>query len=121
MLHYEIIFIFKPYKIEKILNIIEKFTNYIKKNSGFIHRKEDWGCRSLSYNINKEIKAYYFLINLEISFKILEKIKNNIKFNELIIRIFIIKVKKIIKKSSYIMKLKKNKNWKKNKIRNLKK
>ncbi|MGK2897037.1 MAG: 30S ribosomal protein S6 [Candidatus Makana argininalis] len=113
MLHYEIVFIFYPEKIEKILNIVKKFTDYVKTNSGLIHRKEHWGCRNLSYNINKEIKAYYFLINVEIYFKNLEEIRNIIKFNELIIRIFILKMKHAIKKSSYILEFKEEKNLRK--------
>ncbi|MFI4846880.1 MAG: 30S ribosomal protein S6 [Candidatus Makana argininalis] len=113
MLNYEIVLIFNPDKIEKILNIVKKFTDFIKKHSGLIHRKEYWGCRNLSYSINKEIKAYYFLINVEINFENLEKIKNIIKFNELIIRIFILKVKNIIKENSYIMKFKEEKKFKK--------
>ncbi|MFI4847382.1 MAG: 30S ribosomal protein S6 [Candidatus Makana argininalis] len=116
-MHYEIVFIFYPDKIEKILNIVKKFTDDIKKKLGLIHRKENWGCRNLSYIINKEIKAYYFLINVEIPFKILEEIKNTIKYNELIIRIVIFKVKNAITENSYIMKLKEEKNFKKNKIK----
>ncbi|MFI4853226.1 MAG: 30S ribosomal protein S6 [Candidatus Makana argininalis] len=113
MIHYEIVLIFNPNKIEKIINIVKQFTDYIKKHKGLIHRKEYWGCRNLSYNINKEIKAYYFLINIEIYFKYLEEIMKIIKFNELIIRIFILKMKNKIKENSYILKLKEEKNLKK--------
>ncbi|QOI11326.1 30S ribosomal protein S6 [Blochmannia endosymbiont of Colobopsis nipponica] len=106
MRHYEIVLMINPDYSEHIDSMIEQYRNLILVDNGIIHRLEDWGRRTLAYPIKKLHKAYYILLNIEVSFKTLSKLENTFKFNDNIIRNMIIKVKKAITDSSPMMQVK---------------
>lgn len=106
MQNYEIVIIINPEKKDNILKIIEYYKNFVNDKNGKIHRIENWGRRQLSYPIRKYYKAYYILFNIEISKIYINSLKEDISFNENIIRNLIIKMKLPIKKESPIMKIK---------------
>ncbi|WMC19743.1 MAG: 30S ribosomal protein S6 [Enterobacteriaceae bacterium PC38] len=114
MQNYEIVILFNSNKNNKILEIIKYYIDYIKKKGGQIFKIEDWGNRKLSYKIKKHIKAHYILLNIQISKQNIQKIENKLKFNNLIIRKLIIRIKKIVNNNSPMIKNKyKNENIKK--------
>uniref|UniRef100_A0A1A9Z0Z8 Small ribosomal subunit protein bS6m n=1 Tax=Glossina pallidipes TaxID=7398 RepID=A0A1A9Z0Z8_GLOPL len=94
---------------EQVSKIIEYYTEMITKNSGCIHRLEDWGRRQLAYPINKLHKAHYVLMNIEISAQILQKIVQDVQLNCAILRNMILKVKYAIKEPSPMFKMKEEK------------
>lgn len=104
MRYYEIVFMIHPDKSEKSNKIISEYKKLISDLSGNITRLEDWGRRQLSYQIKKLSKAHYILINIELPSKNINKIKNNLKLNNSIIRYIIIGVNKKISKISPILK-----------------
>ncbi|PPI87816.1 30S ribosomal protein S6 [Candidatus Pantoea edessiphila] len=106
MRHYEIILMIHPDQSEKVTDIIEGYTSFIKKSKGKIHRLEDWRRRQLAYPINKLHKAHYILLNIEVSKETIKELENNFKFNDSIIRNIIIRVKNAINEPSCIMKIK---------------
>lgn len=112
MHHYEIIVLVNPDSSNKVSEIIQFFTNLIKKHDGIIHRIEDWGRRQLSYSINKLHKAHYVLINIEVSNKSIDEIDHYLHYNNDIIRNIIIRVKKAITELSPMMKSIQNKDEK---------
>ncbi|USS94725.1 30S ribosomal protein S6 [Buchnera aphidicola (Periphyllus lyropictus)] len=93
-----------PDKSEKSNKIILEYKKIISDLSGNITRLEDWGRRQLSYQIKKLSKAHYILINIELPSKNINKIENNLKLNDSIIRYIIIGVNKKISKMSPILK-----------------
>lgn len=109
MRHYEIIFMVHTDQSEQVSKIIEYYTEMITKNSGCIHRLEDWGRRQLAYPINKLHKAHYVLMNIEISAQILQKIVQDVQLNCAILRNMILKVKYAIKEPSPMFKIKEEK------------
>ncbi|MFT8229900.1 MAG: 30S ribosomal protein S6 [Enterobacterales bacterium] len=115
MRNYEIVFMIHPDKSSQILNIIGYYKSLIINAGGKIHRLEDWGRKQLSYQINKLHKAHYVLMNIEVSIKIINELEKNFKFNELILRNLIIKVNKVIKEKSPMLKTKHELNKKQNK------
>jgi len=116
MSYYEIIFMVHPDQSEQVPNMIERYKSLIKKNSGTIHRLEDWGRRQLAYSINKLHKAHYVLMNIEVDTKFISTLENDFRFNTAIIRNIIINMKKAVIEPSPMIKLKEEKKEKKEDI-----
>lgn len=114
MRHYEVIIMIHPDRSDEVNKIIKQYTDKISLLKGKIHRIEDWGRKQLAYSINKLHKAHYILMNFEISYKFIEEIKNDFRYNKYIIRNMIIRVNKAITELSPMMKIKDEKNDKKN-------
>tara|TARA_Y100000590_G_scaffold470120_1_gene662112 strand:+ start:5714 stop:6106 length:393 start_codon:yes stop_codon:yes gene_type:complete len=104
MRHYEIVFLVHPDQSEQVPAMLKKYRGIIEKDSGVIHREEDWGRRLLAYPINKVLKAHYVLLNIESSQKSIDEISSIFKFNDAIIRNLIIKKSEPITEKSSILK-----------------
>lgn len=109
MRYYEVILMIHPDQSDQVSCIIKNYTEIIKKSHGKIHRLEDWGRKQLAYSINKLQKAHYILINFETSQKTLNELKSNFKYNAMILRNMILRVKNPITELSSMMKLKEEK------------
>lgn len=90
MRNYEVVFLVHPDQSEQVPAMVERYEGIIKKHDGIIHRKEDWGRRPLSYEINDVHKAHYMLMNIECNQAALDELKTAFKFNDAIIRNLII-------------------------------
>lgn len=106
MRHYEIVFMIHPDCSEQISNIIGHYTEIIVNNTGRIHRTENWGRRQLAYPIKKLHKAYYVLLNIEVSKDTINTLSSDFRFNDVIIRSMIIRMKRAISDPSPMMKKK---------------
>ena len=74
--------------------LINKYTDIIKKNSGKVLKTEEWGLRNLSHIIKNNKKGFYFHIKFEgigTTIKELEKAEN---IDEMLIRYLTVRVKK---------------------------
>lgn len=96
MRHYEIMILIHPDQSEQVPNMLERYESIILKQSGKIHRQEDWGRRPLAYPINDLHKAHYILLNIECDQVALDELKNLFKFNDAIIRHLILSKKESI-------------------------
>jgi small subunit ribosomal protein S6 len=103
MRHYEIMLLVHPDQSEQVPQMLERYESIINKQSGAIHRKEDWGRRALAYPINDLHKAHYILMNVECNQEALDEIKNLFKFNDAIIRTLILNKKAAITSESPMM------------------
>ncbi|UNB92357.1 MAG: 30S ribosomal protein S6 [gamma proteobacterium endosymbiont of Trioza apicalis] len=110
MFHYEIIILINSNPDVKIIDIINYYKKLINNQQGKIHRLENWGKRQLSYPIKNLNKAYYILLNIEVTKKLINKLINSFKINNAIVRNLIIKVKQKITNTSSILLIKDNKN-----------
>ena len=90
MRNYEVVFLVHPDQSEQVPAMVERYEGIISKHDGIIHRKEDWGRRPLSYEINDVHKAHYMLMNIECNQAALDELKTAFKFNDAIIRNLII-------------------------------
>lgn len=93
MRHYEIVLILHPDCTNRLLGIIDYYKDIIINNSGKIHRLENWGRRQLAYSIKKLHKANYVLLNIEVSQNTIDVLKRDFRFNDVIVRSMIIKMK----------------------------
>lgn len=104
MRHYEVVFLVHPDQSEQVPAMIEKYEGIVTSGNGIVHRKEDWGRRTLAYPINDLHKAHYVLLNIECDQAPLDEIKNLFKFNDAILRNLIIKRNTAITSNSAIVK-----------------
>jgi small subunit ribosomal protein S6 len=104
MRHYEIIFLVHPDQSEQVPGIVERYETIVAKQSGKVHRKEDWGRRQLAYPISDVHKAHYILLNIECNQETLAELKNAFKFNDAIIRNLILNKTDAIIAESVMMK-----------------
>lgn len=85
-------------------NIIEKYQNIINKNSGKVVKIEEWGLRTLSYDIKKSKKGHYIHIKFDGVGKTIEELENAENIDEMLIRFLTVKVKKHDLETSYFEK-----------------
>lgn len=106
MRHYEVVFMVHPDSGDKIPHVISHYTTMITNSGGKVHRMENWGRRHLAYTIKKVNKAYYVLLNIEVSQDILNELNNSFRFNEIILRNIIMRTKCAIIDQSPMLKRK---------------
>jgi len=64
MRRYETIAIIDPdLSDEERAGVLERTTNLIPKEGGFLIMKDEWGNRKLAYEIKKKVRGYYFRID----------------------------------------------------------
>jgi len=84
--HYEIVFLVHPDQSDQVPAMVDRYKAMVEKNSGKVHRLEDWGRRQLAYPINKVHKAHYILMNIEADKETLNEINSAFRFNDAVIR-----------------------------------
>ena len=78
----------------QVKQVVSKYVDIIKKNSGEILKTEEWGLRVLSYNIKNNKKGFYFHIKFDGNGKTIEKLETMENIDEMLIRYLTVKVKK---------------------------
>ena len=86
MRHYEIVALVHPDQSAQIDEIVARYRKIVEDSGGIIHRQENWGRRKLAYPIKKIYKADYFLLNIECESSVKDKIENDFKYYDSIIR-----------------------------------
>ena len=92
--HYEVVLMFNPDQSEQVPGMLERYEKTIITSGGVVHRKEDWGRRQLAYQINKIHKAHYILLNIECNQDTLDELTKVFRFNDAIMRSFVLARKK---------------------------
>ncbi|MGK0442628.1 MAG: small subunit ribosomal protein S6 [Pseudohongiellaceae bacterium] len=107
MRHYEIVFLVHPDQSEQVPAMVERYTQTIEKDSGKVHRLEDWGRRQLAYPINKIHKAHYTLLNVEASQEAMDELETAFRYNDAVLRSMVIRCDEAMAEESPIMKAEK--------------
>ena len=84
--------------------LINKYTDIIKKSSGKVLKTEEWGLRNLSRNIQNNKKGFYFHIKFEGEGKTIEELEKLINIDQTIIRFLTVRVKKHDLETNYFLK-----------------
>ena len=103
MRHYEIVLMIHPDQSEQLDAMMSKYRSIIEEKGGNIHRFEDWGRRQLAYPIEKLHKAHYVLMNIECATESLDKLQENLKYNDAVLRRLVISKKEAITEPSLMM------------------
>ena len=66
MNQYEVMYVIDPALEDGArVELINRFSELVKKNGGEIDRVDEWGKRRLAYAINYKTEGYYVLMNFE--------------------------------------------------------
>ena len=84
--------------------IINKYSDIIKKSSGKVLKTEEWGLRNFSRNIKNNRKGFYFHIKFEGEGKTIEELEKLVNIDQTIIRFLTVRVKKHDLETNYFAK-----------------
>ena len=84
--------------------LINKYTDIIKKSYGKVLKTEEWGLRNLSRNIQNNKKGFYFHIKFEGEGKTIEELEKLVNIDQTIIRFLTVRVKKHDLETNYFLK-----------------
>ena len=89
---YEIMFIVKAdIAEEEVANVVKSFESIITDMGGKILNSKDLGQKKLAYEIEKQVRGYYHLLNVECESKAVKEFDRKAKIDEKIIRHLIVK------------------------------
>ena len=89
---YEIMFIVKAdIAEEEVANVVKSFESIITDMGGKILNSKDLGQKKLAYEIEKQVRGYYHLLNVECESKAVKEFDRKALIDERILRHLIIK------------------------------
>ena len=89
---YEIMFIVKAdIAEEEVANVVKSFESIITDMGGKILNSKDLGQKKLDYEIEKQVRGYYHLLNVECESKAVKEFDRKALIDERILRHLIIK------------------------------
>ena len=88
----------------QIKDLVEKYSEIVKKNKGKIIKTENWGLLNLSYLIKKNKKGNYIHFKIKGSGKTISELEKNEKIDKNLLRYLTVKVKKFDLKTNYFEK-----------------
>jgi small subunit ribosomal protein S6 len=89
---YETIFIVPADLTEDEINaLIERYHSLITKNKGMVIKVEKWGKRKLAYEIKKQIRGFYVLMDLVSLHAVITELERNFKIDDKILKFMTIK------------------------------
>ncbi|MBW6516574.1 MAG: 30S ribosomal protein S6 [Candidatus Cloacimonetes bacterium] len=87
MINYESMIVFNPdLSEEDVKSENEKILSMIQSFNGEILKTDDWGKRTLTYEIMKKKEGYYLINYFKMEAKNLAELENQYKLNESILR-----------------------------------
>ena len=84
--------------------LINKYTDIIKKNSGKVLKTEEWGLKNFSHNIKSNKKGFYFHIKFEGIGKTIKELEKLGNIDLMLIRFLTVRVKKHDLETNYFEK-----------------
>ncbi|MFL1781280.1 30S ribosomal protein S6 [Candidatus Hepatincolaceae symbiont of Richtersius coronifer] len=105
MAYYEHVYMVRgDLSVNQIEELNKKYKDLIESFKGTITKTEYWGLKGLAYRVNKNKKAHYCLLNLDVSFEGLKELQRSMSINESILRFLSIKADKLDNTPSIMMK-----------------
>jgi small subunit ribosomal protein S6 len=93
MRHYETIYIVRPdITDEEIQQVNEKFKTLIEAQKGVVIKLQDWGKQRLAYEIKKQDKGTYFLVDFCGEPGLTSELARNLKLDERILKFQTVKL-----------------------------
>ena len=87
MKKYEVMYIIRPsVEEEGRKKLIEEVNKIFSDNNSTVTEVKEWGLRELAYEIDKETKGYYVLLNVEATVEGVNEFTRVANINESIIR-----------------------------------
>ena len=73
------------------IELINRFSELVKKNGGEIDRVDEWGKRRLAYAINYKTEGYYVLMYIKAPADLPKELERNFQINDKVLRSLIIR------------------------------
>ena len=87
MRHYELMVILDPDLEERtIAPSLDTFLNVVRKGGGAVEKVDVWGCRRLSFEIDKKAEGIYAVIDLQAEPATMKELDRQLNLNESILR-----------------------------------
>ena len=85
--HYETLFVVKPTLTKEEIDAqIDNVKSILEKNGAEIVATFDWGMRKLAYEIEKNLRGYYYVVYYTAPSSLIKELERNFRYNEEIIR-----------------------------------
>ena len=84
--------------------LIDKYQNFVNKNSGKILKLEKWGLKNLTQKIKNNQKGFYIHLKFEGTKKTIEDLEKAENIDSKILRFLTVKVKKLDLETNYFEK-----------------
>ena len=92
MRRYETIFIVPADLLEDETNaLIDRYRSLFIKNKGIVVKVEKWGKRKLAYEIKKQIRGFYVLMDLVSEHAAITELERNFKIDDKILKFLTVK------------------------------
>ena len=87
MNQYEVMYVIDPALEDSArVELINRFSELVKKNGGEVDRVDEWGKRRLAYAIQYKTEGYYVLMYIKAPADLPREIERNMKINDSILR-----------------------------------
>ena len=73
------------------IELIDRFSDLVKKNGGEIDRVDEWGKRRLAYAINYKTEGYYVLMYIKAPSELPKELERNFQINDKVLRSLVIR------------------------------
>ena len=94
MRRYDLIFIVHPeLSEEEVKAVTDRYLQIITAQEGTIIKTEDWGKRRLAYDINKQSKGNYILVDFYGPGTIIREVERNLKIDDKILKFLTVKTR----------------------------
>ena len=92
MNQYEVMYVIDATLEDSARNeLINRFSDLVKKNGGEIDRVDEWGKRRLAYAINYKTEGYYVLMYIKAPADLPKELERNFQINDKILRSLVIR------------------------------
>ncbi len=93
MNYYETLYLINPnLSDEDYRNIVAKFNDLVEKQKGVVVKVDEWGKKTLAYQVKKFDKGYYVLLNFCCEGGFIAELERNMKLDERILQFQTIKL-----------------------------
>jgi small subunit ribosomal protein S6 len=87
MRYYETLYLINPnLSDDDYRDVVTKFNDFVEKNKGVIVKVDEWGKKTLAYEVNKFDKGYYVLLSYCGEPDLITVLKRELKLDERIIK-----------------------------------
>ena len=87
MRYYETLYLINPNLAdEDYREVVIKFNDFVEKNKGVVIRVEEWGKKTLAYNVKKFDKGYYVLLQYCGEPVLIEKLQRDLKLDDRVLK-----------------------------------
>ena len=87
MNQYEVMYVIDPALEDSArIELINRFSDLVKKNGGEVDRVDEWGKRRLAYAIQYETEGYYVLMYIKAPAELPREIERNMQISDSVLR-----------------------------------